>query len=141
MKLISGCGSPNLTKRNKPSLLPWGSLMAKLDDVFLKEEKDRAYEAYSHFDGITKSAIRHGLPRRKKQTASTDGMYRTEVFIYEVSSKTDFRRKDDRLVKRNTSEPGHGIFHRTKITRKRKTERNVARWTTKATITRDKSTG
>lgn len=32
------------------------TLMAKLDDVFLKEEKDRAYEAYSYFDGITKDS-------------------------------------------------------------------------------------
>lgn len=32
------------------------TLMAKLDDVFLKEEKDRAYEAYSYFDGITKNS-------------------------------------------------------------------------------------
>lgn len=32
------------------------TLLAKLDDVFLKEEKDRAYEAYSYFDGITKES-------------------------------------------------------------------------------------
>ena len=32
------------------------TLLAKLDSVFLKEEKDRAYEAYSHFDGITKDS-------------------------------------------------------------------------------------
>ncbi|KAL3048787.1 hypothetical protein OYC64_008293 [Pagothenia borchgrevinki] len=31
-------------------------LLAKLDEVFLKEEKDRAYEAYSHFDGISKDS-------------------------------------------------------------------------------------
>lgn len=32
---------------------------------------------------------------------------------------------NNRLVKRNTSETGHGVFHRTKTTRKRKTERNA----------------
>ncbi|KAI7800935.1 hypothetical protein IRJ41_015697 [Triplophysa rosa] len=32
------------------------TLLAKLDNVFLKEEKDRAYEAYSYFDGITKNS-------------------------------------------------------------------------------------
>uniref|UniRef100_A0AAV2MI21 CCHC-type domain-containing protein n=1 Tax=Knipowitschia caucasica TaxID=637954 RepID=A0AAV2MI21_KNICA len=32
------------------------SLLAKLDAVFLREEKDRAYEAYSHFDSITKGS-------------------------------------------------------------------------------------
>lgn len=31
------------------------TLMAKLDGMFLKEEKDRAYEAYSYFDSITKN--------------------------------------------------------------------------------------
>lgn len=31
-------------------------LLAKLDGVFLKEEKDRAYETYSHFDGIKKDS-------------------------------------------------------------------------------------
>lgn len=30
------------------------TLLAKLDAVFLREEKDRAYEAYSHFDSISK---------------------------------------------------------------------------------------
>lgn len=29
------------------------TLLAKLDYVFLREEKDQAYEAYSHFDSIT----------------------------------------------------------------------------------------
>ncbi len=33
------------------------TLMTKLDDVFLKEEKDRAYEAYSYFDGMTKNGL------------------------------------------------------------------------------------
>ncbi len=33
------------------------TLMTKLDDVFLKEEKDCAYEAYSYFDGITKNGL------------------------------------------------------------------------------------
>uniref|UniRef100_A0AAV2KYC4 Integrase catalytic domain-containing protein n=1 Tax=Knipowitschia caucasica TaxID=637954 RepID=A0AAV2KYC4_KNICA len=32
------------------------TLLAKLDAVFLIEEKDRAYEAYSHFDSITKGS-------------------------------------------------------------------------------------
>lgn len=32
------------------------TLVAKLDSVFLKEEKDRAYEAYSHFDNITRAS-------------------------------------------------------------------------------------
>uniref|UniRef100_A0AAV2MPS7 Integrase catalytic domain-containing protein n=1 Tax=Knipowitschia caucasica TaxID=637954 RepID=A0AAV2MPS7_KNICA len=32
------------------------TLLAKLDAVFLREEKDRAYEAYSHFDSITKGS-------------------------------------------------------------------------------------
>ena len=32
------------------------TLLAKLDSVFLKEEKGRAYEAYSHFDSITKDS-------------------------------------------------------------------------------------
>lgn len=31
--------------------------MAKLDGVFLKEEKDCAYETYTYFDGITKSSL------------------------------------------------------------------------------------
>lgn len=30
--------------------------LEKLDGVFQREEKDCAYEAYSHFDGITKTA-------------------------------------------------------------------------------------
>lgn len=30
------------------------TLLAKLDEVFLREEKDRAYEAYSYFDSISK---------------------------------------------------------------------------------------
>ncbi len=33
------------------------TLMTKLDDVFLKEEKDRAYEACSYFDGMTKNGL------------------------------------------------------------------------------------
>ena len=33
-----------------------GTLLAKLDDLFLKEEKDRIYEAYSDFDRINKEA-------------------------------------------------------------------------------------
>ncbi len=33
------------------------TLMTKLDYVFLKEEKDCAYEAYSYFDGITKNGL------------------------------------------------------------------------------------
>lgn len=33
------------------------TLMAKLDDVFLKEEKDHANEALSYFDGITKNSL------------------------------------------------------------------------------------
>ncbi len=33
------------------------TLMTKLDDVFLKEEKDRAYEAYYYFDGMTKNGL------------------------------------------------------------------------------------
>lgn len=32
------------------------TLLAKLDEVFLREEKDRAYEAYSHFDSISKDS-------------------------------------------------------------------------------------
>lgn len=32
------------------------TLLAKLDEVFLKEEKDCAYEAYSYFDGISKDS-------------------------------------------------------------------------------------
>lgn len=32
------------------------TLLAKLDAVFLREEKDRAYEAYSHFDSISKDS-------------------------------------------------------------------------------------
>lgn len=32
------------------------TLLAKLDKVFLKEEKDHAYEAYSYFDGISKDS-------------------------------------------------------------------------------------
>lgn len=34
------------------------TLLAKLDSVFLKEEKDRAYEAYSHFDSVTEGTIK-----------------------------------------------------------------------------------
>lgn len=33
-----------------------GTLLARLDDLFLKEEKDRIYEAYSDFDRINKEA-------------------------------------------------------------------------------------
>ena len=32
------------------------TLFTKLDEVFLKEEKDRAYEAYCYFDGISKDS-------------------------------------------------------------------------------------
>ena len=31
-----------------------GTLIRALDSVFLKEEKDRAYEAYSNFDSVTR---------------------------------------------------------------------------------------
>lgn len=34
------------------------TLLAKLDSVFLKEEKDRAYKAYSHFDSVTEGTIK-----------------------------------------------------------------------------------
>lgn len=30
------------------------TLLAKLDNLFLKEEKDRAYDAYSSFDPVTR---------------------------------------------------------------------------------------
>jgi len=34
------------------------TLLAKLDAVFLREEKDRAYEVYSHLDSISKESAR-----------------------------------------------------------------------------------
>ncbi len=138
------------------------TVMTKLDDVFLKEEKDRTY---SYFDGITKNGLvsmadyiidfEQRYNRMKKydmmlpdtvlafkllDKACLDEknrqlLHRVEVFIHEVGSKTDFLRKIVRLVKWNTSE--RGIFHRTKTTRKRKTERNISKWTTKPAITRD----
>lgn len=68
-----GRGSLNSTRRSRPWRLHWGleipaeqldsdngmtTLLAKLDSVFLKEEKDRAYEAYSHFDSVTEGTIK-----------------------------------------------------------------------------------
>lgn len=32
------------------------TLLTKLDEVFLKEEKDQEYETYSYFDGISKNS-------------------------------------------------------------------------------------